>query len=238
MRHIMLIDSEKCIDCRACIMACQQKNSVPPGYSRNGVRKAFDSNSRSGAHFQPWACMHCENPPCVRSCPTLATYKDVTGVVLIDGERCIGCGNCIDTCPYDARFRHPLTGIADKCDYCLSAGGEPACVAACPVQCRYFGDADDPKSHVSQLLATRKIVHVAPEGSFIQPTLAYLNSTLPSALPAVSDKPDSGKKLGFLAEGLSWAGAGVLAALGGVWIRQAVRPSTREEEKISQEEKK
>ena len=97
--------------------------------------------------------MHCDNPPCVKACPTRATYKSNDGSVVIDEDRCIGCGGCIEACPYNARFRNPVTGTADKCDYCRKStpGQEPACVQVCPVHCRIFGDADNPNDPVAHV---------------------------------------------------------------------------------------
>ena len=145
-RYIMAIDANKCINCKACVLACQQRNGTPYGHSRNWVRETPDKLSLLGTAYQPGACMHCDHPLCVEACPTHATYKADDGSVGIDPERCIGCGGCIEACPYGARYKHPVTGRADKCDYCRRAtpGQVPACVQVCPVRCRVFGDADNP----------------------------------------------------------------------------------------------
>ena len=128
-RYIMAIDANKCINCKACVLACQQRNGTPYGHSRNWVRETPDKLSLLGTAYQPGACMHCDHPLCVEACPTHATYKADDGSVGIDPERCIGCGGCIEACPYGARYKHPVTGRADKCDYCRRAtpGQVPAC---------------------------------------------------------------------------------------------------------------
>ena len=115
-RYIMAIDANKCINCKACVLACQQRNGTPYGHSRNWVRETPDKLSLLGTAYQPGACMHCDHPLCVDACPTHATYKADDGSVGIDPERCIGCGGCIEACPYGARYKHPVTGRADKCD--------------------------------------------------------------------------------------------------------------------------
>jgi tetrathionate reductase subunit B len=90
-----------------------------------------------------------------------ATWKDpFDGTVQIDKGRCLGCGACVDACPYNARYVNPaLTddvsedGKADKCTYCkprVDAGAEPACVQTCITGARIFGDLSDPNSEVSQ----------------------------------------------------------------------------------------
>lgn len=98
----------------------------------------------------PVLCNHCERPPCVRVCPTQATWKRDDGVIMMDMHRCIGCRYCIIGCPYGSRsfnFRDPRDGIArvdsdyptrmkgvvEKCNFCaerLAEGGTPACVEA------------------------------------------------------------------------------------------------------------
>ena len=234
-RYVMVIDSEKCMNCKACIVACQQRNEVPYGLSRNWVRETGDSSARCGERFQPGACMHCEDPSCVRACPTGATWKGKDGAVEIDRSRCIGCGSCIDSCPYHARFRHPVTGTADKCDYCRRStpGQTPACVAVCPMHCRLFGDAEDPESDVAKALASHKNVHIVPQGSGARPTLTYLDATTPAELPAgpVDKLPVSA--IPPLAKGVSVLGGMVLAALTGTFVRQLIKSSEDEDSEIA-----
>ena len=132
--YIRAIDSRKCMDCKACVIACQQRNNGPYGMSRNWIRETACDTAPAGFLFQPGACMHCDDPSCVAACPTHATWKSRDGSVEIDKARCIGCGSCIEACPYHARFLNPRTGTADKCDYCRGTthGEIPACVAVCP----------------------------------------------------------------------------------------------------------
>ena len=95
----MAIDSGRCINCKACIVACQQRNKVPGGQSRNWVRELDDESRKSGVSVQPGACMHCDHPVCVYACPTGATYKGADGAVEVDKNRCIGCLECVKACP-------------------------------------------------------------------------------------------------------------------------------------------
>ena len=97
-------------------------------------------------YFLPRLCNHCDDPPCVAKCPVNATSKREDGVVLVDGERCVGCAYCVQACPYDARFINRDTGKADKCTFCahrLEAGLLPACVETCVGGGRIFGDLND-----------------------------------------------------------------------------------------------
>ena len=95
--------------------------------------------------------------------------------MLVKPNRCIGCGACIASCPYDARFPHPK-GYVDQCTFCIhrvKEGMMPSCVAVCPTKCMYFGDLDDPNSEVSVILKKRKSKTLIPEAG-TQPQLYFL----------------------------------------------------------------
>jgi Fe-S-cluster-containing dehydrogenase component len=121
-------------------------------------------------------CNHCDNPPCVTCCPTGASHvEDFGRTVQVTAGKCIGCKACIAACPYDARFVHP-EGYVDKCTFCLhrvKEGKDPACVSVCPTHCMVFGDLDDPKSQIKQLLAMRKHHSLLPEAG-TRPRIFYL----------------------------------------------------------------
>lgn len=107
------------------------------------------------AFFVPKLCNQCDNPPCVQVCPVGATYQTADGVVLIDRDWCIGCGYCIMSCPYGARYFHPDLKVADKCNFCyhrVSQGLKPACVEACPFGARLFGNLRDPRDPVTKIV--------------------------------------------------------------------------------------
>ena len=117
-------------------------------------------------------CNHCENPPCVRACPTQSTWKrESDGVVLMDFHRCIGCRFCMAACPFGARsfnYRDPrpfiseintdyptrMKGVVEKCNFCaerLAVGQLPACVEASEGKL-HFGDLYDAESEVRELI--------------------------------------------------------------------------------------
>lgn len=105
------------------------------------------------AFFVPKLCNHCEKSPCDQACPVGATFRTPDGVVVIDPKYCIGCGFCIQSCPYGCRYLDPVTRTADKCTLCyhrISRGLKTACVEVCPTGARLLGDMKDPKS--SQLI--------------------------------------------------------------------------------------
>jgi tetrathionate reductase subunit B len=225
---VMVIDSARCIDCKGCMAACKQANGVGRGVRRNWIREAvppLEGGQLGRGHFQPGACMHCDEPSCVQACPTGATFKNaVDGSVAIDPKLCIGCGNCLKACPYGARFRDPVKRIADKCNYCperRAAGLPPACVDTCPTKARVFGDLNDPDSEVSKLLKANagKVVRVVAKARDTKPNMYYIASTAPDGWAVQPVDPLSFNVLADLvapavkaAVGLS--GLGVLVMLG------------------------
>ncbi|MEA4900894.1 4Fe-4S dicluster domain-containing protein [Desulfitobacterium sp.] len=159
VRMGFVIITSRCIDCDACMVACRAENEVPLGNTRNwvkdsGVKGQFPEVKQM---FEPGNCMHCDNPPCVRVCPTGASQKRSDGIVIVDHEKCIGCKYCLTACPYEARFINAETGKADKCTLCLhrlQQGLKPACVQTCLGKARQAGNLNDPESVVAKLLAT------------------------------------------------------------------------------------
>lgn len=162
--YAFVIDVSRCIDCRACLVACSVENKVPNNHTRiwvhdQGVQGEFPNLTQV---FVPYNCMHCDNPPCTDVCVSGATYKDkLSGLVLVDQEACIGCGFCVEACPYGVRYIDEARGVVDKCNACvqrLEVGLPPACVATCLGKSRMFGDLNDPNSEVSIALKNAKSV--------------------------------------------------------------------------------
>jgi Fe-S-cluster-containing dehydrogenase component len=178
-RLAMVINTRRCLDCKACMMACKVENDLPCGFWRNWVRNDSVGVSRR-TQYQPGQCMQCEEPSCVAACPVGATWRQADGVVIIDPIKCIGCGNCVTACPYGARYRNPVTRIADKCDFCsqrLARGQLPACVETCPTRARVFGDLNDPESEVSKLVKSGDVVTVVSPQVNTKPQIFYLAGT-------------------------------------------------------------
>lgn len=176
MRYAMAIDTKKCVGCSDCVVACQIENNVPEGYCRDWVTETISGTyPELSLELRSERCNHCDNAPCVRCCPTGASHIVEGGVVLVDPDWCIGCGACIESCPYDARYSHPK-GHVDKCTFCIHRvrkGLQPACVSVCPTKCMYFGDLDDPSSEIAKLLSKRKSKVLAPEAG-TKPQVYYL----------------------------------------------------------------
>ncbi|MFH0945643.1 MAG: 4Fe-4S dicluster domain-containing protein [Planctomycetota bacterium] len=202
----LAIDTEKCAErcsadggCGACISACHEAHNVPDlDDTRREIKWIWHESLETVFHDRVnehtskelrerpvlVLCNHCDNPPCVRVCPTGATWKREDGPVMMDMHRCIGCRYCITACPYGSRsfnFSDPRAciekqnpdyptrtkGVVEKCTLCterLSRGERPACVEACEqagVKAILFGDLNDPDSEIrkfagSTLPARRK----------------------------------------------------------------------------------
>jgi len=102
----MVIDTRRCVGCKACVVACKAENKTPPGVAYTVVLDgALGNRPDDKPLFMTKPCFHCENPPCVDVCPVGATFKrSQDGIVVVDYDRCIGCRYCITGCPYGARY--------------------------------------------------------------------------------------------------------------------------------------
>lgn len=115
----------KCSGCRYCEIICSLVHTgvVNPMRSRIRVQRG------EPAIDKPVFCRQCQEPKCLKSCPTGAIYRNqIDGVTLVDEEKCTGCAKCVDACPFRAVFIDPLKNVALMCDLC---GSDPACVKYC-----------------------------------------------------------------------------------------------------------
>ena len=176
MRYAMAIDTRKCVGCSDCTIACNNENNVSGGYSRSWIVEMVRGKyPETTMVMQSERCNHCDNAPCVRCCPTGASYIAEGGVVMVDPRKCIGCAACVEACPYDARYMNS-NGVADKCTFCnhrVEDGLNPACVDVCPTNCMYFGDIEDPQSEIARLLRERTYNVLTPEAG-TKPQVYYL----------------------------------------------------------------
>jgi Fe-S-cluster-containing dehydrogenase component len=130
-----IVDLTKCIGCHACYTACKAENRTSPRTDwRTVIMRESGTFPAVKREFISLACNHCDEPACLKSCPTGAITKRADGVVLIDQEKCNGCRYCAHVCPYGAPRIDTLTKKVSKCTMCvhrLDAGLQPACVETC-----------------------------------------------------------------------------------------------------------
>ena len=209
-----VVDTRACIGCGQCVVACKEENNVPlddehtrtwverhevtgdgtvsidspeagiRGFPAGPVSVGGTTTAGVATQFVPRLCMQCENSPCTAVCPVGATFRTADGVILVDEQRCIGCGYCVVACPYGARYIVPagprtpagVAGVADKCTFCyhrITRGREPACVEICPVGARKFGDLADPACEVSAILRDQPTRVLRPQLG-IKPRVHYV----------------------------------------------------------------
>jgi tetrathionate reductase subunit B len=182
-RWVMLIDLRKCVGCQACTAACKFENNIPEGSFRTWVPDVeLGTYPNTRRAFLPRQCNQCERPSCIEVCPAGATWQRKDGIVVIDYDKCWGCGACVDACPYDARFINPVTKTADKCNFCaqrVDQGLLPACVESCVGGARQFGDLKDPNDPVTRQIMTVPVQVLKPDTGN-QPRVFYID--LPNQL--------------------------------------------------------
>ncbi|MBX3125869.1 MAG: 4Fe-4S dicluster domain-containing protein [Polyangiaceae bacterium] len=184
---------------RRCVEACARENNLPNDPEIRYIRVVEADNGSQhlehgtvnydreqvpepGKYYLPVQCHQCRNPPCVKACPTKATWQEPDGIVVVDYDWCIGCRYCQAACPYHARRfnwtvpsiepdrinpdqgylsnRIRPVGVIEKCTFCLHRvrrGRYPACFEACPTGARKFGNLADPSSEVRQIIASKRV---------------------------------------------------------------------------------
>ena len=200
-RWAMVIDLKACKSdegCAKCIAACHEAHNVPRLPNKKHEVKwiweepfgnAFPGQvhrflkEKTRTKPVPIFCNHCDNPPCVRVCPTQATFRRKDGIVMMDFHRCIGCRYCIAACPYGSRsfnwedprpyidkvnpsYPTRTHGVVEKCDFCaerIARGKGPVCVEVCPAKAMIFGDLNDSASAVRKALKENYSIRRKPE---------------------------------------------------------------------------
>jgi Fe-S-cluster-containing dehydrogenase component len=135
MEPLIVFDAKKCICCHSCEVACQLENDAPPGLQLRRVTSHVSGKFPECATLSiSTACFHCNDPSCVSACPAGALQRRTNGVVEHVRSKCIGCGYCIQTCPFHVPQFSPAHHTMRKCSFCLQRidyGMPPACVAKC-----------------------------------------------------------------------------------------------------------
>ena len=178
-QYAFFFDASACSGCKACQVACKDKHNLETGRIWRRVFEVSGGNwirtskfwiSNVFAYNVSVACNHCEQPICMEVCPSGAIFKRDDGIVLINENRCVGCGYCAWACPYDAPQVNPKTGKMSKCTLCydeLDAGKPPTCVAACPMRVLDFGTLNE----LTERYGTLAGIYPLPEASLTSPSL-------------------------------------------------------------------
>jgi Fe-S-cluster-containing dehydrogenase component len=188
----------RCEGYMECVAACVKENNLDRKSHTQYIRifemehgqmspevgnaKYFHEVPAADHFYMGVQCYHCQNAPCVKACPTKATWREPDGIVVVDYDWCIGCRYCIAACPYYGRrfnWNEPVVpkeemtkkqhylgnrlrhrGQMEKCTFCVQrsrAGRLPACVEACPTGARVFGNLLDPDSEIRFVLKNKKV---------------------------------------------------------------------------------
>ena len=198
------LDLSRCIGCRRCVYGCVKENNQSRDPQIHWISvlqfekghkwvNIFEEATKyynphevpeEDFFYMPVQCQQCENPPCVKVCPTQATWKERDGITVIDYNWCIGCRYCMAACPYGARHfnwgkprvakeelnpevhylgnRPRMKGVVEKCTFCIqrtreNPGRYPACVEICPVGARKFGNLLDPESEIRYCIENKRV---------------------------------------------------------------------------------
>jgi anaerobic dimethyl sulfoxide reductase subunit B (iron-sulfur subunit) len=198
MTYAFTFDASACSGCKACQIACKDKNNLPSGVLWRRVYEvsggSWTNVGADGVRPGVWetdvfaynlsiACNHCVHPKCAGVCPTDAYIVRPDGIVYIDESKCVGCGYCSWACPYSAPRYNPELHHMTKCNFCfdnIDAGLPPACVAACPMRVLDYVTVDDGPTTVEN--GQRSTVH----GQELQPLWNTPGSEHPFPLPTFS----------------------------------------------------
>jgi Fe-S-cluster-containing dehydrogenase component len=194
----------RCEGFMECVTACVEENNLDRKTDTQYIRifemepGQLDPSTGDGQYFHEvpvedkfymgTQCFHCEKAPCIRACPTKATWREPDGIVVVDYDWCIGCRYCQAACPYYGRRfnwgqaeipkdeittkQHYLgnrlrpKGKMEKCTFCIQRtrkGRLPACVEACPTGARVFGNLLDPDSEIRYVLKHKKVFRMKEE---------------------------------------------------------------------------
>ncbi len=189
-QHGFFFTADNCIGCHACEAACSEKNDLPDhiafrsvGYVESGSYPSYNRMNIS------MACNHCDDPVCLKGCPTRAYTKFAEyGAVLQDPDICFGCGYCTWVCPYNAPQLDPVKGSVSKCNMCvdrLEVGLKPACVSACLGNALDFGVIENTPENREQSNTT---IPGFPTPEITHPNIRF---QITRSLERVFKRPDS-----------------------------------------------
>lgn len=191
------VDISACTGCKACQVACKDKNQLPIGVNWRKVyqyeggewsnHNGFYQPGNVFAYFVSTACQHCQDAPCIEVCPAAAISKRSDGIVLIDDNRCIGCRYCEWACPYGAPQFDQERKVMTKCNMCydlIDKGEKPACVDGCPYRALEIGDLEELQAKYGTFAAPAPL----PDPNITHPSVVFTPSKMTKSYQDVSGK--------------------------------------------------
>ncbi len=141
-------NSDRCVQCHACEVACKSWDELEPGIAWRKVRDVWAGTFPDVTNKTlSFACMHCAQPACIRVCKAKAISKrPENGIVVVEQEKCVHCHSCLTACPFHIP-QYGQSGSMQKCNFCmekLAQGKQPSCVATCPGEALKCGTMEDP----------------------------------------------------------------------------------------------
>ncbi|MDR1856807.1 MAG: dimethylsulfoxide reductase subunit B [Desulfovibrio sp.] len=174
-----------CSGCKTCMVSCMDKNDLPIGVKWRRVTEftggewmqrpdgTFGQNVF--AYYVSMSCNHCDDPICVKVCPTTAMHRNEHNIVTVDHNKCVGCRYCEMNCPYSAPQFNAELGKMTKCDFCYDKqlkGETPTCVAACPMRAIKFGEFEELK----KMYGESQYIAPLPNPALTKPRLTMIPS--------------------------------------------------------------
>lgn len=186
----MVIDLTKCNGCYNCFLACRDEycgndwlphSAAQPNRGQfwmKVIEKERGKYPKVKLAYVPIPCMHCKEPSCMKVAQNGAVYRRPDGIIMIDPVKSKGQKQIVSACPYRVIYWNEEKQIPQKCTFCahlLDQGWkEPRCVEMCPTGALTFGDLDDPKSAVAELVAKGNTETLNPAYSYLKEKVSYI----------------------------------------------------------------
>lgn len=156
MERYLFALPDLCTGCSRCVYVCSavKEGSFFPSRSRIHL-----NNFPLQGYSVPSICFQCEKPECLEACPEEAISRNEQDVVVVEAEKCNGCGECVQACPYGMIWQEE-GGLACKCDYCA---GDPACVKECYPRALVYEEAEKELRRLRGLQMKQRVEGGSPE---------------------------------------------------------------------------